>query len=401
MTIEPHPLAEIFPLMEGAPFDELAGDIAENGLIEKIVLHEGKILDGRNRFNACVKAEVFDADVSPRLGKFFVSFDSHFTRDVVDKGPLAFVLAKNLKRRHLDESQRAMVAARLANLGPGNPANLPGSMSQDEAAKSLNISTRSLRTAKAVQNSGVPELVHAVEQGKLAVSVAARAAKLAPDVQREIVEEVDRGRANVVRTVVKRRAREAREVDLGQKQRALPKKKYGVILADPEWTFETRSEAGLDRAADNHYPTSPVDVIASRPVADIAADDCVVFVWVTRPMLMHGFTVLASWGFVYRTCLVWRKERPGDQRGTGFWVSDEDEIVLLGTRGNPPAPALGDQWRSGFDAPVGQHSEKPDYIHRLIEAYFPTLPKIELNARTARDGWDCWGLEAPVAEAAE
>jgi N6-adenosine-specific RNA methylase IME4 len=71
-------------------------------------------------------------------------------------------------------------------------------------------------------------------------------------------------------------------------------------------------------------------------------------------------------------------------------------LLLLGTRGAVPAPAPGDNWRSVIAAPVGEHSQKPDIVYDLIEAYFPTLPKIEMNARRARPGWDRWGFDAPV-----
>lgn len=68
---------------------------------------------------------------------------------------------------------------------------------------------------------------------------------------------------------------------------------------------------------------------------------------------------------------------------------------MVGTRGNIPAPAPGTQWRSVIEAPRGRHSEKPEKAYELIESYFPNLPKIELNARKARPGWDAWGFEAP------
>jgi N6-adenosine-specific RNA methylase IME4 len=80
--------------------------------------------------------------------------------------------------------------------------------------------------------------------------------------------------------------------------------------------------------------------------------------------------------------------------GTGFWFRIQHEILLVGTKGNVPAPAPGTQWPSVIKAPPGRHSEKPEIFYELIEAYFPTLPKIELNARRARPGWDVWGNEA-------
>lgn len=200
----------------------------------------------------------------------------------------------------------------------------------------------------------------------------------------------------------KKERRAERERDLATKQAALPNKRYGVIYADPEWRFEVYSrDTGMDRSADNHYPTSGTDEICARPVADIVADDCVLFLWATVPMLPDALRVMSAWGFEYKSHCIWAKDRIG----TGYWFRNQHELLLVGTKGNVPAPAMGTQIESLVDAPVGKHSEKPVNFYELIEGYFPNLPKIELNARAARPGWDAWGYEAPAsisaAEAAE
>jgi N6-adenosine-specific RNA methylase IME4 len=197
---------------------------------------------------------------------------------------------------------------------------------------------------------------------------------------------------------LKKQMRAEREAELGAKQAegnlALPQKRYGVVLADPEWRFEPYSrETGMDRAADNHYPTSVTELISARPVQDIAAKDCVLFLWATVPMLPQALLVMSAWGFNYKTHWIWRKDRVG----TGYWNRNCHELLLLGVRGDLPAPAPGTQWHSLIEAAVGEHSEKPESFYALIEAYFPTLPKIELNARRTRPGWDSWGNEAPAA----
>lgn len=192
-------------------------------------------------------------------------------------------------------------------------------------------------------------------------------------------------------TSEKKAARQVREAELGKKQQALPEAKFGVIYADPEWKFEAYSEAGLDRAADNHYPTTALDGIKARDVGSLAADDCVLFLWATVPMLDQAIEVLKAWGFNYKSNFEWRKDRIG----TGFWNRNRHEHLLIGTRGNVPAPAMGDQFDSSIEAAVGEHSAKPAVFYEIIESYFPTLPKIELNARVKRDGWARWGYEAP------
>jgi N6-adenosine-specific RNA methylase IME4 len=199
---------------------------------------------------------------------------------------------------------------------------------------------------------------------------------------------------DVAKTLIKQERRAARERDLADKIRALPDKRYGVILADPPWRFEPYSRVtGMDRAAENHYPTSPLAEIKALDVESIAAADCVLFLWATAPMLPQAIEVMEAWGFAYKTCAVWSKDRIG----TGYWFRNKHEILLVGTRGHVPAPAMGTQWPSLILAPVGRHSEKPEAFSEMIESYFPTLPKIELHARgvVSRPGWDVWGLEAP------
>jgi len=195
----------------------------------------------------------------------------------------------------------------------------------------------------------------------------------------------------------KKRQRTKREADLAKHILALPKKKYGVIYADPEWRFEPWSrETGMDRAADNFYPTSPIDVIKARDVASIAADDCALFLWATQPMLPQALDVMETWGFSYKSHFVWAKDRIS----TGYWSRNKHELLLLGTRGKIPCPAAGQQWDSLMEAPRRGHSEKPEIFAELIENYFPNLPKIELNRRgPPRRGWDCWGLEAETKAA--
>ncbi len=213
----------------------------------------------------------------------------------------------------------------------------------------------------------------------------------------EARDKVFAGRAAVINplkdlsTRDKQLRRRIREAQLAAKQRALPQKRFGVIYADPEWEFKTRSEAGMDRAAENHYPTSTTEVIATRPVGKIAAEDCALFLWATVPMLPEALQVMGAWGFKYKSGMAWDKVEPGQ----GFWFRNQHELLLLGTRGNVPAPAFGTQWNSLIAERKRGHSEKPDWAYELIEAYFPNLPKIELNARTRRDGWDAWGFEAP------
>lgn len=197
----------------------------------------------------------------------------------------------------------------------------------------------------------------------------------------------------------KARARRAeRETAVAGMIAALPDKRYGVIYADPEWRFETYSDdtGKLEAAAELHFTSSSLDDIKARDVPSISATDCVLFLWATVPMLPHALEVMAAWQFDYVSHVIWKK----DKGGTGYWFRNWHELLLVGTRGSIPAPAQGSQWPSVVEAPRGRHSEKPERFYELIEEYFPNIPKIEMNQRKARAGWDGWGFEAPAPDVA-
>jgi N6-adenosine-specific RNA methylase IME4 len=162
-----------------------------------------------------------------------------------------------------------------------------------------------------------------------------------------------------------------------------------VIYADAPWRFESYSrETGLDRAADNHYPTMTTAEIAALQVP--AARDAACFLWGTVPMIEDAHSVLAAWGFEYRSKQYWFK----DHDGTGYWFRNRVEELLIGTRGDVPAPAPGEQFPQVIEAPVGRHSEKPPIFREMIERMFPSLPKLEMFARGGPvAGWERWGNE--------
>jgi N6-adenosine-specific RNA methylase IME4 len=190
------------------------------------------------------------------------------------------------------------------------------------------------------------------------------------------------------KTEAKRLRREEREAALGRLQHAMPEKEYGIIYADPPWRFEPWSrETGMDRAADNHYPTMLTEDIKRLQVP--AANDCVLFLWATVPMLPEALEVMTAWGFTYKSQIIWVKNKPSH----GYWFKAMHEILLVGTKGNVPAPAPGSQPPSVIEAPIGKHSEKPEWFRTFIANMFPSLPRIELFARSQSPSWDSWGNE--------
>ena len=163
----------------------------------------------------------------------------------------------------------------------------------------------------------------------------------------------------------------------------MPPGLYGVILADPPWQYE--HPVTESRAIENQYPTMTLEQICSLEVP--AADDCVLFLWSTSPKLYDAFHVLEAWEFAYRTCLVWVK----DKIGMGYYARQRHELLLVATRGDPRVPEPGKRPDSVIEAPRGEHSVKPDIVHRMIETMYPDVPRIELFSRRDVPDWDRWG----------
>src|SRR5271165_2201534 len=203
------------------------------------------------------------------------------------------------------------------------------------------------------------------------------------------------------RAAEKKERRAEREAELGKRQKALPTKRYGVLYVDPPWRFEVWSrETGLGNTSpDNHYPTLTIDQIRALDVP--SADDCVLFLWSTVPHESHAHEVMSAWGFTYMTSPIWVKTNADGSLdlGTGYWFRDAHEVLLVGTKGNVPAPAPGTQFPSVVFAPVGAHSEKPAIFRKMIETMFPSLPKLEMYVRGGPfEGWDLFGNEASPNE---
>jgi ParB-like chromosome segregation protein Spo0J len=174
MTYAFHEYANLFPLLANGELNQLADDIAENGLSSPITIYEGKILDGRNRYRACQIAEV-----TPKFEEY------------KGKDPLAFVVSHNLHRRHLTESQRGAVATKLATLknGQKQASSIGLAATQQQAAEMLNVSVSTLKRASRVEKQGAPELIKAVESGEIKLGAAETILTLPKSEQAALVKE--------------------------------------------------------------------------------------------------------------------------------------------------------------------------------------------------------------------
>ena len=178
----------------------------------------------------------------------------------------------------------------------------------------------------------------------------------------------------------------------------LTNKKYGIIYADPPWTFKNYSNEKSDSNADHHYPCMSMEDIAKIPVQDIADKDCILFMWCTDPLLNKQIPIIESWGFTYKTVgFHWVKTNKDKSKnlyvvGTGYWTRANNEICILATKGKI-SRVKGSNVHRLVVADRGKHSKKPAIIRDKIVELCGDLPRIELFARQRVEGWDCWGNE--------
>lgn len=175
----------------------------------------------------------------------------------------------------------------------------------------------------------------------------------------------------------------------------LPSGQYGCILADPPWSFRTYANDNVAPARGKQpYAVMSLDDIKALPVADVAAKDCLLFMWTVSHLQAAAFDVAAAWGFQpVSVALVWDKGR----MGMGYWTRQEVEICHLFKRGRPKRKSKG--VRQLIRAPRREHSRKPDEQYARIEALVDG-PYLELFARQAWPGWSAWGNESDKFEVA-
>jgi N6-adenosine-specific RNA methylase IME4 len=173
---------------------------------------------------------------------------------------------------------------------------------------------------------------------------------------------------------------------------ALPRQHFGAVYVDPPWAWASRSNTRQTRAASNHYAVMDLDGIKALPVAELAADDCALFMWAINSMLPQALDVIEAWGFTYKTvAFTWAKRTPsgaGWHMGLGYWTRQNTESCLLGVRGKPQRRDRG--VRELVVSERREHSRKPDSVARSIEALVPG-PYLELFARETRPEWSSWG----------
>jgi len=374
-TVDIHPYANLFPQIENGEFDDLVADIKKNGLISPIVLaSDGRIADGKNRYRACV-----EAGVTPRYEHW-----KGTPEDLLDH-----VIAMNVKRRHLTESQRSMVAAKLVTTVQGRQPTKPqtgqvAGLSQEQASRQMSVGERTVRRAQKVLTAGVKSLQTAVTQGKITAAGGAVVSLLSKVEQREVVTRVLDGAARNAKVAMKQLRTEKQIKAIENSEANKVEGSYSVVVVDPPWRYEKRREDTTQRGKVT-YPDMTEAEIAGLKIP--GKDDSILFLWTTNAHLVTGESprVAHAWGYTPKTLLTWRKPR----MGVGDWARGQTEHCIVAVKGDYKLKSVPS---TIFDAKTGKHSQKPDEFYSIVEKCCPGS-KCELFARKKRKGWEQDGSE--------
>lgn len=405
-VFEIHPFSEAYPHMAEEIYQPFKEGILRNGQHEPIIViphpqndNVLQIIDGRHRYTA-----LQELDMPVKWKLYDGPLDDEHLRE--------FVEAQNVHRRDLSQGQRAMSAAKLYTGTIGRPKKSSHDETDmtdavaEEIAKRNGIGLSTFRKAVRVNRLAkrFPDFVDHVFEGRIQL---APAYDMVSDFEQtdtklktlnittndfKKLAEAPSAIGEILRRAKqseKKKKRDERDEKIADIAQELPDEEFQVVYLDPPWKFETRSEQGMDRAAENHYPTMEYKAIVEAKPA--LADRAVVFLWVTNPFLAHGLDLLDSWGLQYKSNFVWHK----DKEGNGYWNRQNHEILLVATTEKGfPAPLPGDQMPSCQSLPRGKHSEKPQEFAEWIEKTYPTAKKLEMYCRTPREGWSHWGYES-------
>jgi N6-adenosine-specific RNA methylase IME4 len=347
------PLYEgLLPKLSASEQEALEFSISAEGQHYPIIVNEeGVILDGHHRFKACQHL-----GLEPRVEvKKFV--DKLLERK--------FVIEVNLRRRHLNDFQRAELAyplleieGELAKHRMGQKGIKDGEVSsfelgsqcqaRDIVAQQAGLSPTTFQRAVTIIKGGSEELKEKVRKGDTSINYAYKQVNRSQD---------------------------------KNEPTPLPEGEFDVIYADPPWKYDL----ALRGSPDMHYPVMEIEDIIELKVP--SAKNAVLFLWATNPKLEDALTVMENWGFVYKSNMVWVKPH----FGTGYYFRGQHELLLVGTKGNISVPAEADRPSSVLQAPLGKHSEKPEAVYSLIESMYPNHKYLELFAVKTQHGWEAWG----------
>jgi len=375
-----HPIANIFPMLPESDLAALADDIKRFGQRDEILVFQNKILDGRNRWTACQRI-----GVEPRTREF------SGTRAEA----LRYVWSTNFHRRHLTSSQAGMAIAERKKIDPSFVQEViePIKAEAKEAQRASGGDKKSKKAKSVVGKIPQPK-PKPKTRDKIAKAHGTNAKTISKcekilEEHPEYVEDIKSGAKSVTQV-----EREIKKAELNDKAANLPDGIFNVIYADPPWSYNDKQGDSLSDnygPAEKHYPSMTLSQLKDLGVPGISAENAVLFLWVTSPLLPDGLELAKSWGFKYKSAFVWDKVK----HNMGHYNSVRHELLLICTKGSctPEVPKLFNSVQR--IERTDKHSEKPEEFRKIIETLYPSGRKLEMFRRGEQiEGWTIWGNES-------
>ncbi len=374
-------------------FSELAKSIAEIGILQPIVVaRDMTLIAGLHRLRACeslgweeIPAVIVDIE---GLRLELAQIDENLCRNdltVLERGEH---LSKRKRIYEFLHPETKKGGDRKSDEAKSNRNNF-ASFSDDTAAKTK-LTPRTIQHEVQIAEKIDPEVKDAIRKTDIADSKTdlLELARLSPEKQKAVVARISSGEADTFKAALANENRQERTDKVATIAAGNTPidgvKPCPIVYADPPWEYGNTSSAG---AVADEYPTMPLADICALKVP--ATKDAVLFIWATSPLLPEAMEVIRSWDFTYKGSMVWDKGM-----GTGNWVLNCHELLLIATRGDMPPPQPANRPKSVVSEARGKHSAKPETFAQLIERMYPGVPKVEMFARKARPGWTVWGNQA-------
>ncbi|MBA7575007.1 hypothetical protein ES708_16823 [subsurface metagenome] len=361
-----HEYADIFPLMLKKEFESLKNDIQEFGLLAPIMLYEGKVLDGRNRYNACKELVI---------GPEFKEYKGN--------NPVSYVISENLFRRHLTPYSRIVAVMKAREEGLKEKAEEHERMGGGDR-KSEDYKSGLLTSINPISPIDTARIIADTAQvGKNMVEQVQHISKskyFTEDMKDKLIN--GETLVNSVHLNIKR-------LERGLIETPSLEGKYRIIYADPPWKYDADF---MDKYGhvESHYPSMTIQELCDLPVKEITEDDAVLFLWVTSPKLEQAFSIIKAWGFEYKTSFVWDKVK----HNFGYYNSVRHEFLLVCGKGSstPDIPKLYDSVIEIERSKI--HSGKPEEFRAMIDNLYIHGNRRELfNRGELPDNWEGWGKE--------
>ena len=382
LLIDPEFQAMIPPL-RAEERTQLEANIVADGVRDPLVAWQDVLIDGHNRYEIATRLglpfDVREMSFSSRDDAILWVVNNQFGRrnlSTAARAELAMriepILAAQAKTRQAEAGgDRRSAASVVLKSEQAVDRDINASKTATQAAEAAGLKRDTYYKAKTILTTAPSPIVEAFRSGELSTNQAYQ------HVRRQQKEQVREQRRQENRDKI------ASGSDLGAMDASV---KYATIVIDPPWDWGDEGDGDQLGRARPDYATMSIEQLAALQVAELADDDCHLYLWITNRSLPKGFGLIEQWGFRYVTALTWVKPH----FGMGNYFRGQTEHVLFAVKGSQQL--LRKDMGTVFHAPRGPlgHSSKPESFLPLIESCSPG-PYLEMFSRSQRAGWTTWG----------